>query len=110
MFYCFDAESFAIMVIDALTKDKPYIDIPISSNSWIRTFDPTLTDSEEYIWHRDEKDRNVTVLDGTGWKIQFDDKIPQMININDIIFIPKNVYHRLILGKTKLRLKIEEIE
>lgn len=87
---------------------QPYVDEKITDSSWIRTFDPTFTDSEEYVWHVDKFDREVIVLDGCGWRFQFDDEIPFDININDQILIPKMVYHRLIIGNTKLRIKINE--
>jgi quercetin dioxygenase-like cupin family protein len=88
---------------------KPYTDTRISENAWIRTFDPSVTDSEEYVWHRDENDRIVTVLEGDGWQFQFDDDIPKIINRNETIIVPKMVYHRLLVGKTPLKLRIEEV-
>jgi hypothetical protein len=86
----------------------PYIDDIIDHTCKIRTFDPEKNALHEYVWHRDEKDREVTVLGGEGWKIQFDNELPQNININDTFFIPKMIYHRIIPGKTKLRIKINE--
>jgi len=86
----------------------PYIDDVIDRASKIRTFDPSKSKSHEYVWHRDESDREVTVLEGEGWKIQFDNELPQNINMNDTFFIPKMVYHRIIPGKTKLRIRIDE--
>lgn len=89
--------------------NRPYIDEPIGKYKWIRTFDPFVTDSEEYVWHRDHKDRIVTILEGEGWKFQFDEQIPQMINSSDRFEISKQIYHRLIAGNTKLKMIIEEI-
>jgi hypothetical protein len=99
-----------IMILPEENMDKPYQDEALSKNSWVRTFDPSNTNSSEYVWHRDKKDRILTVLCGNGWKLQFDNQIPEVINIKDIIYIPKYTYHRLILGKDKLKLKIEEVE
>ena len=87
---------------------KPYIDEHIDENTWIRTFDPDVTNSEEYVWHRDKNDRFITVLEGEGWMFQFDDELPKNINITEMLFIPKMMYHRLIKGKTELRIKIHE--
>ena len=56
-----------------------------------------------------EKDRIVTVLEGEGWQFQFDEQVPQMINSFDIIRIPKGIYHRLLIGSTPLKIKIEEV-
>lgn len=89
---------------------EPYRDSIISNNKWIREFDPSVADSEEYVWHRDKKDREVTVLEGEGWKFQFDDELPQIINKEDKLFVPKMMYHRLLAGRTKLKIHIEEIE
>ena len=86
----------------------PYIDDVIDCTCKIRTFDPSKSESHEYVWHRDERDREVTILEGSGWKIQFDNELPQNINTNDTFFIPKMVYHRIIPGKTMLRIKIDE--
>lgn len=87
---------------------KPYIDEKLSEQSWIRTFDPSVTENEEYVWHRDHSDRVVEVLEGKGWKFQFDNELPFDINSGDSITIPKMVYHRIIPSKTKLRIKINE--
>ena len=85
-----------------------YIDEKLSDTSWIREFDPEITESEEYVWHRDLNDREVKVLEGEGWKFQFDNDLPFFINRNNSIQVPKMVYHRIIPGKTKLRIKINE--
>lgn len=87
---------------------KPYIDIALSDNTWIREFDPTVSESEEYVWHRDTSDRTVTVLEGSDWQFQFDDEIPLVINKDNTISIPKLIYHRLIPGTEKLRIQITE--
>ena len=87
---------------------KPYIDETISETEWIRTFDPDVTESEEYVWHRDHNDRIVTVIEGEGWKFQFDNELPYIINKGDIIQIPKMVYHRIIPSISKLRIRINE--
>jgi hypothetical protein len=112
MLFYLDIEKIANWIIKLVVDEerKPYIDEKVNSNTWVRTFDPSVSESDEYIWHRDKKDRVVTVLEGQGWKFQFDEQIPQVINSNDKLQIPKLVYHRLILGNTKLKLKIEEID
>lgn len=87
---------------------QPYIDEVIDTKTWIRTFDNTITESKDYIWHRDRNDRSIEVLEGTGWKFQFDNELPQIINNNDKIVIPKMIYHRIIPGNSKLKVKIYE--
>jgi hypothetical protein len=88
--------------------NEPYTDTKISETEWIREFNPALTESEEYVWHRDLNNRVVEVLEGDDWQFQFDNKLPFFINRNNIIEIPKMAYHRIIPGKTKLRIKINE--
>lgn len=88
--------------------NKPYIDEKLDDDTWIRTFNPSTTESEEYVWHRDKHDRHVTVLEGNDWQFQFDNELPKVINIYDELIIPKMVYHRIIPGTTQLRIRIRE--
>tara|TARA_B110000503_G_scaffold58853_1_gene94046 strand:+ start:29 stop:313 length:285 start_codon:yes stop_codon:yes gene_type:complete len=69
----------------------------------------TFTDSveEELVWHRDHESRLVHVLEGRGWKLQLDDKLPQELNIGQNYHIPKMGYHRLIKGNEKLVVRIQ---
>lgn len=110
----YDTERLSQWMIDVLCGvedvSKPYTDEILSNKILIRTFDPSLTESTEYVWHRDEKDRIITILDGDGWQFQIDDDIPKRINKGEIILVPKQVYHRIIIGKTPLKIKIEEVE
>lgn len=105
-----DVDKFIDWILDLMTGNEAnlYKDARLTDNTWIRTFDPATTVSSEYVWHRDKKDRIVTVLEGEGWQFQFDEQIPEMINSGDRLVIDKGVYHRLIIGKTRLKLKIEE--
>lgn len=108
----YDTELLFNWIIDVLCgveeMGKPYYDIILSENSKIREFDPSITDSEEYVWHRDRNDRKVTILEGDGWQFQFDNELPFFINTNDIVLVPKMTYHRIIPSKSKLRIKIDE--
>jgi hypothetical protein len=61
---------------------------------------------EELVWHRDENDREVEILEPTDWMFQFDNEIPQQLK--NTIFIPKGVYHRIIKGTGDLYLRIVE--
>lgn len=64
------------------------------------------TPESELVWHRDLRDREVTILEETDWMFQLEDHIPQ--HLKDTIFIPRNTYHRLIKGKRELNILIEE--
>ena len=87
---------------------KPYIDEKISKSEWIREFNPEFAESDEYVWHRDCNDRKIAVLYGHGWKFQFDNELPFDINTKDMFTVPSMKYHRLIPGKSKLRIRINE--
>jgi hypothetical protein len=65
-------------------------------------------DSSELKWHRDARDRSVRVIDGSGWKLQMDDGLPQDLTVDSTHFIPKNEWHRLHMGKGTLVLEIIE--
>ena len=65
-------------------------------------------DSEELVWHRDEKDRHVTILEGEGWEFQLDNELPLELKKGDCIFIPNQAYHRIIKGTTDLVIHIQE--
>ena len=86
---------------------KPYTDDYLNENQFIRIFDPERS-SDDFVWHRDHNDREIEILEGDGWQFQFDDELPSVINKNDKIKIPKMVYHRIIPGKNKLRILINE--
>jgi len=75
------------------------------NNLIVRTFSQNISE-DELVWHRDENDREVTVLQETDWKFQFDNEVPQLLK--DVIFIPKNTYHRVIKGTGELNLQILE--
>lgn len=85
---------------------KPYSQQKIG-NHIIRTFGEDI-DSHELVWHRDKRDRVVEVLEGEGWKFQLDNNIPSILEVGDIITIPKETYHRIGRGRTPLKIKITE--
>ena len=85
---------------------KPYKEV-LNNNSRTREF-KVNTPNKELVWHRDEKDRYVTILEGEGWQFQLDNQLPLEPQKKDVIFIPKQTYHRVLKGKTNLVIKIEE--
>ena len=87
---------------------KPYKEV-LNNNSRTREF-KVNTPNKELVWHRDEKDRYVTILEGEGWQFQLDNELPLELQKKDVIFIPKQTYHRVLKGKTNLIIKIEENE
>tara|TARA_B110000211_G_scaffold20667_1_gene21415 strand:+ start:145 stop:387 length:243 start_codon:yes stop_codon:yes gene_type:complete len=78
----------------------PYID-----NSNIRTFSKDVN-TMDLIWHMDDEDRNIEVLEGKGWKFQRDDELPLELTEGIRIFIPRHQVHRVIKGETDLKIQI----
>ena len=78
----------------------PYID-----NSNIRTFSKDVN-AMDLIWHMDDEDRNIEVLEGKGWKFQRDDELPLELTKGIRIFIPRHQVHRVIKGETDLKIQI----
>jgi len=72
-----------------------------------RLFKENLNDAE-LVWHRDKKDREVTIVETNGWMFQMDNELPVILNEGDVINIPKNTYHRILKGTGDLKIKIKE--
>ena len=85
-----------------ITFGKPYWE-----EGEIRTFDP-LREDAEFVWHRDFEDREIEILEGEGWQFQFNGSLPFELTEGRKFSIPKDMYHRVIKGKTKLVLKIKK--
>jgi len=89
---------------ESTSKDRPYQEL--------RTFDIIQRkfkqdiDESELVWHRDLKDREVTIIGETDCMFQLEDEIPQQLK--NTIFIPKSTYHRLIKGTGELNILIQE--
>ena len=63
------------------------------------------TPSFEFVWHREKEDRFVKSTHDTDWMFQLDNQIPQRLSQN-LLFIPKETYHRLIKGTGDLKVEI----
>lgn len=82
---------------EQLTKD----------NKLIRTFSPEV-DSDELVWHQDLRDRVVTIIESGGWQFQREDELPIKLMNEQVLFIPKQSWHRVLKGTSKLVVEIEE--
>lgn len=88
--------------------EKPYRDIEVGENYVIREFDQNI-DPIELLWHRDNEDRMIEVLEcGKGWGFQFDDGLPFDLEPNTSIFILRHDWHRVIKGTDRLLIKISK--
>ena len=84
---------------------KPYSDIAIYDNCVIREFGENI-DPIELMWHRDNEDRVVEVLNQTDWFFQYDNQLPIPLKENVSLKIARHDWHRIIKGTGNLRLKI----
>lgn len=84
---------------------NPYNEVSEGNNTYIREFSVD-TNSSELVWHRDKEDREVTILEGSGWKFQYDNELPFELNEGDTINIKKLEYHRIIKGNTNLKIRL----
>ena len=80
---------------------------PYTDENTTRTFSKDV-DKMSLIWHTDQEDRTVTVLEGNGWQFQRDNELPLALTEGDNIFIPKGEIHRIIKGSTDLKLRIKK--
>jgi quercetin dioxygenase-like cupin family protein len=85
--------------------NQPYINTPITQTSVIREFSSEV-DPMELVWHQDEEDRTIEILEGEGWQLQRDNELPLALQKGDIIFIPMGQIHRVIKGNNNLKLQI----
>ena len=83
-----------------IISGKPYID-----NDNIREFDVTRDD---YVWHRDAEDRIVEIIEGNGWRFQYEDDFPFLLTKGMRVYIKEGGYHRLLKGIDNLKIKINK--
>ena len=88
-------------------KDELPFDEKIDEGIKYRTFKSNV-DTDELKWHFDKQDREVTIIESNGWEFQMDNNLPVILKEGDVLFIPKNTYHRVKKGKGDLRIKIQE--
>jgi hypothetical protein len=78
-------------------------------NKIVRTF-PVDVDELELVWHQDNKDRLVEILESGGWSYQQENELPSKLEKGQRIFIPKLVWHRVLMGEEPMVVSIEEFE
>ena len=87
--------------------DRPYVDVEVNNKYVIREFSENI-DPIELMWHRDDEDRIVEVLEaGKDWKFQYDNELPYEVAPGDILFILRHEWHRVIKGEGNLVIKID---
>ena len=53
-------------------------DFPFVEEGEIREFSLDRENSE-YVWHRDNEDREIEVIEGQGWQFQWEDCLPYLL-------------------------------
>jgi len=86
---------------------QPYADHHLSERKIIREFSHDVN-SNELEWHMDRFDRQVTVLEGKGWKLQLEQGLPFNLIEGKTYSIPRESWHRVIKGESSLRIAIDE--
>ena len=87
--------------------DFPFEEEKIDQFNFIRTF-PADVDEMDLIWHADKENRIITVLEGNGWKFQFDEELPIEMTDGLSISILKGRIHRVIKGNGPLVIKLQK--
>ena len=85
--------------------DFPFEEEQIDNYNFIRTFSEDV-DEMDLIWHTDKENRVVNVLEGNGWKFQFDEELPIEMTKGKSISIEKGRLHRVIKGNGPLKIKV----
>jgi hypothetical protein len=85
---------------------KPYTQ-NLKNGYIIREFDTNIS-ADSLVWHRDKNNRIVEVISGEGWKFQMDNRLPIELKEGMKLEIPKETFHRMGQGNTKLVIKIKE--
>jgi hypothetical protein len=81
----------------------PFKETHLQDNLYLREFEESV-DTDDLEWHRDREDRIVEIIGETDWELQMDNQLPQ--RMTGKIFIPKEVWHRVIKGTNELKVKI----
>ena len=87
--------------------DFPFKEEKIDQYNFIRTF-PADVDEMDLIWHADRENRVIKVLEGNGWKFQFDEELPIEMTEGLSISIFKGRIHRVIKGHGQLKIELHK--
>ena len=88
--------------------DFPFKEQQVSPNKFIREFSADV-DEVELIWHIDKEVRVISLIEGNGWKFQFDEQLPFEMVDGIEITISKGELHRVIKGDGPLKIKLQKI-
>lgn len=84
----------------------PFTETHLKDNVYLREFEESV-DVEDLEWHRDREDRIVEIIGDTDWQLQMDNELPKVMTGK--LFIPKEIWHRVIKGTGELKVKITKL-
>ena len=84
----------------------PFKESQIEGNLYLREFEESV-DIDDLEWHRDREDRIVEIIGATDWQLQMDNELPK--TMSGKLFIPKEVWHRIIKGNGDLKVRITKL-
>jgi len=87
-------------------SDFPFKETHIEDNLYLREFEESV-DVDDLEWHRDREDRIVEIIGETDWQLQMDNELPKVMTGK--LFIPKEIWHRVIKGTGELKVKITKL-
>ena len=88
-------------------SDKPYTEILLENGNRFRVFAESV-DTSDLVWHQDQNDRKIYVHESRGWELQFDNKLPLVLEAGNVYAVPRDTWHRVIKGNGNLVLQISE--
>jgi gentisate 1,2-dioxygenase len=97
------------MTLESQASSLPFAESIIDDRTRLRTFAPN-TAHDELIWHRDKEHRIVQVLEGKGWMMQVDGRLPVPMTPGEVHVIPKETWHRVIREDSATHLTVEITE
>ena len=83
----------------------PFVETKLNKYTFIREFSNDV-DEMDLVWHEDPENRRIEVIEGNGWKFQFDEELPIEMAEGKSISILKGVVHRVIKGNGPLKIKV----
>ena len=87
-------------------SDFPFKETHVEDNLYLREFEESV-DVDDLEWHRDREDRIVEIIGETDWQLQMDNELPKVMTGK--LFIPEEIWHRVIKGTGELKVKITKL-
>ena len=87
--------------------DFPFSEKKVEGKLFLREFKSDVN-SVDLVWHQDQENRKVKVIESNGWKLQMDNQLPILLKEGTIYNIPAYEFHRIIKGEGVLKVLVEK--